>query len=616
MPATACPDRNQLEAYASGRLSTEIADRLADHLDACPQCEAAVDGLEGVADPILARLRQPLPRDPLQQEPQCRRMMELLRAPGIGRRASLPVERSSDTTLALPSNFREYRLLEKLGEGGMGTVYKALHTKLNRMVAIKYLPFGLAQQPERVARFEREMQAVGKLDHPHIVRAMDAGQVEGRHFLVMEYVDGPNLSEVVRRTGPLRIADACEIIRQAALGLRCADEHGLIHRDIKPLNLMLTSDGQVKILDLGLAIFEAEGLPGKETTAFGQVIGSAEYIAPEQISDAHSVDIRADIYSLGCTFYKLLTGRPPFSGPAYRNILETMTAHTRDPVPPVRGLRADVPQELAAVLERMLIKDRDLRFSTPAQLAAAIEPFCRGHDLAGLFELARKSHTAGPDANRSPPAARVPTPPAQPGPAGRANQPQRPPAPKPAGGRRQGEKPMVAASSKHVEPSTFDPYHRWLGIPPKHQPPNHYRLLGLELFESDPEVIRDAVEQRMAHVRTYQLSQYVEISQRILNEIAAAKIALLDPARKTAYDARLRQQLQTQPVPKAPPAPPPPTPPTQGGLSQFLGHEATKMGLSPSSFGTTSHWITHFTKEPAAVKNPPAESLARDRFRK
>ena len=142
---------------------------------------------------------------------------------------------------------------------------------------------------------------------------------------------------------------------------------------------------------------------------------------------------------------------------------------------------------------------------------------------------------------------------------------------------------MVAASSKHVEPSTFDPYHRWLGIPPKHQPPNHYRLLGLELFESDPEVIRDAVEQRMAHVRTYQLSQYVEISQRILNEIAAAKIALLDPARKTAYDARLRQQLQTQPVPKAPPAPPPPTPPTQGGLSQFLGHEATKMGLSPSS---------------------------------
>ena len=140
----------------------------------------------------------------------------------------------------------EYRLLEKLGEGGMGAVYKAVHTKLKRMVAIKVLPTTHRQDDRAVARFEREMEAIGQLNHPHIVRAHDAREIDGTRFLVMEYVDGMNLSEVVRSYGPLRIADACEVIRQAALGLQDAHEHGLVHRDVKPSNLMLTRDGQVK----------------------------------------------------------------------------------------------------------------------------------------------------------------------------------------------------------------------------------------------------------------------------------------------------------------------------------------------------------------------------------
>ena len=509
MPPILCPDRQQLEAYATGRMRLDLADRLAEHLDVCNLCETAVAGLERAADRLLARLRAAPPADSLDQEPQCKRMLQLLGKPEV---AGLR-ERSIEPTSAMPGNFRDYQLLQKLGEGGMGAVYKARHTRLNKLVAIKFLSPGMAAQSQYVARFQREMSAVGKLDHPHIVRATDAGQAEGRQFLVMEFLDGLNLSEVVAHTGPLRIPDACEVIRQAALGLCCADEHGLIHRDIKPSNLMLTPEGQVKILDLGLAMFEAEHVQGEEATAFGQVIGTADYIAPEQVSDARAVDIRADIYSLGCTFYKLLTGQPPFAGPRYKNNFEKITAHVRDPVPPLSDLRADVPEQLADIVERMLIKDRDLRIPAPGRLIAALEPFCAGSDLVGLFALARKSPRVESAVEAAP-------------------------------GNPPGGKPPVAVASKSATPPAFDPYYKWLGIPPEEQPPDHYRLLAIRVFEQDVEVIRDAVEQRMAHVRTYHLGPQSALSQRILNELAAAKVALLDPARKLAYDARLRQQLQ------------------------------------------------------------------------
>ncbi len=200
----------------------------------------------------------------------------------------------------------------------MGTVYKARHRKLNKLAAIKILPAAMAQDPERVARFKREMKAIGQLDHTHIVRALDAGEAEGRHYLALEYVEGLDLSKVSDRAGRLSVADSCEIVRQVAVGLRAADEQGLIHRDIKPSNLMLTPKGHVKILDLGLAVFETDRPQRGETTAYGQIVGTPDYIAPEQINDAHSVDARADIYSLGCTLYKLLTGQAPFSGPRTR----------------------------------------------------------------------------------------------------------------------------------------------------------------------------------------------------------------------------------------------------------------------------------------------------------
>ena len=282
----------------------------------------------------------------------------------------------------------EYQLLEKLGEGGMGAVYKALHTKLGRQVALKVLPKGRIEDPRAIARFEREMMAVGAVDHPNIVRAMDAREIEGTRFLVMEFVKGLDLGKVVRRLGHLPVADACELVRQAALALQSAYEHKLVHRDVKPSNLMLNQQGQVKLLDLGLARFQSDQPAAEEVTATGQPIGTIDYMAPEQVSDTHMVDIRADVYGLGCTLYKLLTGRPPFSGPKFETPFNKMQGHLQKGVPPIRRFRRDVPRELVAVLNRMLAKDPAERFATPVEAADAIGPLATGSDLAGLLARA------------------------------------------------------------------------------------------------------------------------------------------------------------------------------------------------------------------------------------
>ena len=183
------------------------------------------------------------------------------------------------------------------------------------------------------------MKALGRLDHPSIVRAMDADDEDGTHYLVMEYVDGIDLSEVVRRCGPLRVPEACELIRQAASGLQYIHEHGCVHRDIKPSNLMLTPAGQVKVLDLGLALLLSEQPAGGELTGSGQAMGTADYMAPEQILDSHGVDIRADIYSLGCTLYKLLVGRAPFSRCDRAGLYAKWDAQVHQPAPAIRELR-------------------------------------------------------------------------------------------------------------------------------------------------------------------------------------------------------------------------------------------------------------------------------------
>ena len=280
-----------------------------------------------------------------------------------------------------------YEILAELGRGGMACVYKARDLRRRRLVAIKVSDPGLAGDGEIVARFRQEQFLAVRLPglrHPNLVAACDAGQVAGLPYLVLELVEGHDLAWLIGQRGPLPVAEACEVARQAALGLQHLHKHGLVHRDVKPANLMLTPSRQVKVLDLGVARL-GNGL-GQEgpITSPGQFLGTLDYMAPEQCLDSHAVDGRADIYALGCTLYELLTGRPPFAGPAHESVFLKMKAHVEAPVPPVRGRRPEVPERLAAVLERMLAKDPTGRFVSAAGVAAALQPFAAGADLAGL----------------------------------------------------------------------------------------------------------------------------------------------------------------------------------------------------------------------------------------
>jgi len=311
-----------------------------------------------------------------------------------------------------------YVLLERLGEGGMGTVYKARNWKLGQIVAVKLIRADRLKSVNGVRRFQREIRAAAQLDHPNIVSALDADEVAGAHLLVMEYVAGGiDLHRLVKERGPLAIDDACHSIRQAALGLQHAFERGLVHRDIKPHNLLVSggvvSGGvvsgqlagggagdsraaahgqpltthpspvhhsplnhspltthQVKILDFGLARLDDDSGESSSTlTQEGSVMGTLDYIAPEQATDSHRVDIRADLYSLGCTFFYLLAGRPPFPG---GEALAKLMKHRFDPPPPITTLRPDAPAALEAVIAKLLAKQPEDRFQTPAELLVAL----------------------------------------------------------------------------------------------------------------------------------------------------------------------------------------------------------------------------------------------------
>jgi len=261
-----------------------------------------------------------------------------------------------------------YRILHALGEGGMGTVFKAEHKVMGRIVALKVINRRLTARAEVVERFRTEVKAAAQLSHPNIVTAHDAEEAKGLHFLVMEFVEGVSLDRYVARRGPLPVQLACQFIRQAALGLQHAHEKGLVHRDIKPHNLMISRRGQVKILDFGLARL-AQDAGALNTTAPNLVLGTPDFLAPEQARNSHSVDIRADLYALGCTFYFLLTGRTPFGG---ENVYEKMIAHTTVEAEPITTYRSDVPAEVEAIVYKLLAKKPDDRFSIPAELATAL----------------------------------------------------------------------------------------------------------------------------------------------------------------------------------------------------------------------------------------------------
>src|SRR5262245_43693848 len=273
----------------------------------------------------------------------------------------------------------KYKVLEPLGSGGMGSVYLCEHKLMRRRVAVKVLPTAKAEDPSSLERFYREARAVAALDHPNIVRAydidVDQQDTNGKalHFLVMEYVDGASLQEIVKKSGPMDVLRACHYIRQAAMGLQHAYEAAtLVHRDIKPGNILVDRNGAVKVLDMGLARFfnDEEDILTKKYDE--NVLGTADYLAPEQAIDSHEVDIRADIYSLGATFYYMLTGRTAFGeGTVAQKLLWHQTRQPKL----VTEYRPEVPAALAALVAKMMHKDRNQRFQTPSEVAQALEPY-------------------------------------------------------------------------------------------------------------------------------------------------------------------------------------------------------------------------------------------------
>lgn len=312
---------------------------------------------------------------------------------------------STRVTTAAPEPgevFEDYEILEKIG-GNMGLVFRARHRLLDKIVALKFFPADFITDPARLTRFQRELRAMGQLQHPNLVTAADARIVGCWHMVAMELIEGTDLQRLVQLQGPLQVAAACEMARQAALGLQYAHEHGLIHRDIKPSNLMLTHGGTIKVIDMGLALSKEE----TQLTQQGSVLGTMSYCAPEQVRDASQVDIRADIYSLGCTLYHLLAGKPPYSHRT--TFTELAHAHIHEPFPSLTAARPDAPAELEAVLARMTAKEPDARFSTPQEVAAALQPFARSADLRKLVPTDQPP-LARPAGSRTPGRRTEPTP--------------------------------------------------------------------------------------------------------------------------------------------------------------------------------------------------------------
>lgn len=297
----------------------------------------------------------------------------------------------------------KYRLLSLLGKGGMSSVYLAEHVLMRRRCALKVLPTKRVNDSSYLARFHREAQAVASLDHPNIVRAYDVDHQADRdseiHFLVMEYVEGQSLQELVLRSGVCQAFDSAEYIRQAALGLQHAHEAGMVHRDVKPGNLLVDPNGVVKVLDLGLARFFTgdEGEDALTIRHDEKVLGTADYLAPEQALDSHTVDARADIYSLGCTFYFLLTGRPPFTE---GTLAQRLMAHQTKTPPAIETLRPDAPPSLVAIARKMMSKKPEDRYPTAKAVAETLFTWLDAH----ADPTWRKDHSAifGPRASEHP----------------------------------------------------------------------------------------------------------------------------------------------------------------------------------------------------------------------
>jgi WD40 repeat protein len=363
------PTPDDLAAFALGRLAAEAAATLEGHLEDCEQCRERAATV--APDPLVQLLTVARTRfDALRASAPTPTLDGMSTPPAFAPTLAwdgTPGAHAGAVPVPL-ANHPKYRPVRRLGTGGMGTVWLAEHQVMHRPVAIKVIRPDLLARPGATSRFLREVRAAAKLHHPHIVTAFDAEPAGDSCLLVMEYVPGETLGERLE-SGPLPLVEALKAVRDAARGLAHAHAHGLVHRDVKPHNLIRSADGTTKVLDFGLAgVGAGEGIAaaGEGLTGAGMVVGTPDYIAPEQIADPHAADARADVYGLGCTLYHLLAGRSPMPD---GSVMEKLAAQRTRPMDPIPGL----PTAVAAVLAQMTAKDPNERYQSADEVVAALE---------------------------------------------------------------------------------------------------------------------------------------------------------------------------------------------------------------------------------------------------
>jgi serine/threonine protein kinase/formylglycine-generating enzyme required for sulfatase activity len=403
------PTDQTLKAYSLGRLGDELADSVQRHLEECPDCQRRV--AEMSSDSFLRRLRDAGAQEDIAYPVQS------ATSPAVptGGDSPRPAVRAGTIPPDLMDH-PDYQIIRELGRGGMGVVYLAHNRLMGRDEVLKVVGRHLLERKGVLDRFSREIRSAARLTHPNIVHAYSAFRSGESIVFAMEYVEGLDLAKLVKANGPLSIPHASNFAYQAALGLQHAHQQGMVHRDIKPSNLMLARKGGkaiVKVLDFGLAKATRESPTDVGLTLEGQMLGTPDFIAPEQIRDAQSAGIQADIYSLGCTLYYLLTGQPPFEGPSLYDLLQ---AHFSMVAQPLNLVRPEVPAELAALAGKMMAKDPGRRFQTPAEVAEALKPFFKKADATSRVQVS----IAGQPGTRS---AEIPTVP----PTADPTRPSRPP---------------------------------------------------------------------------------------------------------------------------------------------------------------------------------------------
>lgn len=400
-----CVSIQELNDYSAGWSDDNQSERIETHLAECSACQNALQKLEFNPDTLMQSLqstanagaRPNVNHAPISDEPidaaleKARGLMDACPEPLIDKVEWQPTNRE----------FGVYELLKPLGRGGMGAVYLASHKQLKKHVAIKLLPVLSADNADVRARFQREIRVVGRLNHPAIVTATDAGEIDGTQFLVMEYVPGMDLGRLARLLGKLPVAEACELIRQVALGLSCAHAEGVVHRDVKPSNLMLDEAGRVKILDFGLAQLSIWDEASVDLTTVGQLMGTLDYMAPEQAEFGGAVDYRADLYALGATLFRLLCGRAPLAAAPNQSPLEKLRLLANHQPPKLDTLCPDAPPELVTLVGSMLARSPQDRPASAAHVAEQLAALTESANLVALLKQAQEKEAQAPEPTAS-----------------------------------------------------------------------------------------------------------------------------------------------------------------------------------------------------------------------